>query len=267
MAAGPGYPERRASYAISSRHTSMARHSLIHKPLLLPLFAVMLLGLGACAKPIVVTSVQPDGSLEVLGPDAHFATEFESGQWIRSGDIGPASLVVTEKAGKRALHFPSGNQEYTILRPVDAILLSTPYLGWSWFLDLNEADEPDISIIVGFKSPMGTPEEASFHRLPEAAEETPANRALALQWAASALQRGDLALPAPGESSLPRYRVRGGRENSGRWWREGVDLADLYTRLWPGEDPARARIVFVAIDAGSNRVNAPAYFADMQLFR
>lgn len=228
---------------------------------------LVLLGLEACAKPLMVTAVQPDGSLEILGPGPGFAETFESGQWASSGDIGPASLVVTEKSGIRAIMLVPDDREFTILRPVDAILLSSSYLGWSWFLETDAMESPDVSIIVGFLSPKGSPEAPSFDDLPEAAGKTPANRALELRWSVSALQRGNLSTLKPGEEGLPRYNVRGGRENTGRWWRESVDLARLYKLLWPGEDLARTRIVFVAIQAGSNRMNAPAYFANLHLFR
>lgn len=241
----------------------MIRHTLFSRLL----FLALCLGLAGCDKPIIVSSVQPDGSLIILGPGEHFARDFESGKWSRSGDIGPASLVVTEKASKKALLFPPGDSEYTILRPVDAILLSTPYLGWSWLLEPTEAEAPDISLLVGFLSPQGTDKDASFDTLPEAADKTPANRAFELRWAASALQRGNLSALAPEGKDLPRYMVRGGRENMGQWWREGVDLSNIYSRLWPGEDPARTRIVFVAIRAGKNRIDAPAFFADVRLFR
>lgn len=222
---------------------------------------------SACTKPMVVTAVQPDGSLEILGPGPHFARAFEDGWWIVSGDIGPGSLIVTEKSGQRALLIPPGDDEFTILRPVDAILLSSPFLSWSWLLEPGASENQDISVLVGFISPMGTVVAPSFDSLPEAADETLANRALEIRWAASALMRGDLTIPTQENKDLPQYLVRGGRENTGRWWRESIDLSYLYTRLWPGEDPAKARIVFIAIHAGPDRVDTPAYIADMRLYR
>jgi len=228
---------------------------------------IFLLIVSACAQPVIVSEVQPDGSLDILEPGPRFAEKFGSGLWISSGDVIPGSLVLTEKSGKRALLIPPGEQEFTILRPMDVVLLSTSYFGWSWLMEHRDGDFHDISILVGFRSPPEAPEQASFYSLPDAAEATQANRAVGIRWAASALRRGDLAPAGADDGGVPFYVVRGGRENTGRWWPESVDLSALYARLWPDEDLARARIVFVAINAGPDRMNSPAYIADMRLFR
>ncbi|NQV44646.1 MAG: DUF3047 domain-containing protein [Rhodospirillales bacterium] len=228
---------------------------------------VILLALGACADSIIVSEVQPDGSLAIMGPTPRFAEDFESGRWITSGDLGPGTLVITEKRGKRALLIPPGDQVFTILHPVDANVLSTPYLGWSWLLEQGDgsAEYHAVSLLVGFHAPPGVGKSPSFANLPDAVYETPANRVLGIRWAASALQRGDMS--SFDDHDVPFYIVRGGRENFGRWWHESVDLAALYTRLWPGEDLLKTHIVFVGIIVGTGRANAPAYMADMRLFR
>lgn len=227
---------------------------------------VSLLAITACSTPIIVSPIGPDGTLNILGPAPDFAKIFESGYWVKSGDIGPGTLVITEKSAQRSILIPPGSQSFAILRPIDAILLSTPYLGWSWLMEPHQGEYHSVSVLVGFRAPPEAIQEPSFSGLPEAVEETPANRALEIRWAASALKRGNLT-QRPGVDPVPVYVVRGGRENLGRWWREGVDLSHLYGRLWPGEDPARARIVFIAILAGENRDNSPAYLSDIRLFR
>lgn len=228
---------------------------------------VIVLALGACADSIIVSEVQPDGSLAIMGPGSRFAEDFESGRWITSGDLAPGMLVITEKQGKRALLIPPGDQAFTILNPIDANLLSTPYLGWSWLLEQGSgsAEYHAVSLLVGFYAPPEMGKTPSFTNMPDAVDETPANRAFGIRWAVSALQRGDMS--SFGDQDVPFYIVRGGRENLGRWWQENVDLAALYTRLWPGEDPLKTHIVFVAITVGTGRANAPAYLADMRLFR
>jgi len=227
---------------------------------------VLFLGLSGCANPIIVSEVQPDGSLEIMGPSPHFAETFESGHWIKSGEINPGMLIVTEQLAQRALLIPAGNQTFTILRPVDANLLSTPYLGWSWLVEHRDGEYQDVSVLIGFHAPPDAPEIASFASLPDAADATPANRAIEIRWATSALRRGDLSFPDT-ENGLPVYVIRGGRENIGRWWQENADLSALYARLWPGEEIARTRIVFVAINVGPNRKNSPTYIAKLRLFR
>jgi len=216
---------------------------------------------------MIVSEVQPDGSLDILGPGPRFAEKFGSGLWISSGDVIPGSLVLTEKHGKRALLISPGEKEFTILRPMDVVLLSTSYLGWSWLMEHRNGEFHDVSILVGFRSPPEAPEQASFGSLPDAAYMTPANRAIKIRWFGSALRRGDLASAGADDEGIPFYVARGGLENTGRWLPESINLAALYARLWPDEDLAKARIVFVAINAGPDRMNSPAHFADMRLFR
>ena len=63
--------------------------------------------------------------------------------------------------------------------------------------------------------------------------------------------RGSFDLPAPAVHRAPVYLVRGGRENTGKWWQEAVDLGDLYRRLWPDGDHDRVHVVFIGIAAAA----------------
>jgi len=92
-----------------------------------------------------------------------------------------------------------------------------------------------------------------------------------LVWGDSALARGDLS-PAGDVASAgpadraPRFTVRGGRENTGQWWVETADLADLYTRAWPRDDHRRVRIVFVGIASAADG-DAGAHLSGIVLSR
>ncbi|MBL4614710.1 MAG: hypothetical protein JKY27_07550, partial [Magnetovibrio sp.] len=78
----------------------------------------------------------------------------------------------------------------------------------------------------------------------------PHDRALALIWGDTALRRGSLSLP-PLERPLeaPLYTVRGGRENTRKWWSEAVDLSDLYAKAWPNDKRRKVRITFIGLAA------------------
>jgi hypothetical protein len=71
-----------------------------------------------------------------------------------------------------------------------------------------------------------------------------------LVWGDTALKRGALSLPPPDRPlEVPVYTLRGGRENTRKWWFETVDLSDLYAKAWPLDDFRHVRITFVGLAA------------------
>ena len=94
-----------------------------------------------------------------------------------------------------------------------------------------------------------------------------ANRIISIQWSKFALERGHL-MPHPVLSAnAVTYVARGGSENARQWWRESIDLSNLYARSWPGEDLTKSKIVFIALVAKDLQEGSPAYFSEIKLFR
>ena len=60
----------------------------------------------------------------------------------------------------------------------------------------------------------------------------PHDRAVVIIWGESALQRGSITKPKSStrRQAASRYTARGGRENTGSWWLETVELSDIYRR-------------------------------------
>lgn len=217
-------------------------------------------------------SVTPEGMLDVLGPVADFSALKLPADWVLESDggISEDQLQALSKDNLPALRIGNGKNSLIIVRRTRAVLLSTPYLSWSWYIEPPSAPGfHPVRIIVGFHG--GDPASGSWggqpfkwlgSRLP------PHDRAISLTWGESALQRGTLDLPPRSSSrAAPRYTVRGGRENAGTWWLENVDLADLYARAWPDDDPSQAQIMFIGIAAPGGRPPAPAYISGIKLSR
>ncbi len=246
-------------------------------------FYNLVLGPGAFGLAVLITisltgctleraSVTPEGLLTVLGPLPGFSTDELPDDWAleSDGDIGRQQLRVVTKDGLPALRIANGKSSFIVVRRTKAMLLSTPFLSWSWNIEPPSAPGfHPVRVIVGFYG--GNPASGSWggqplqrlgSRLP------PHDRAISLTWGESALQRGALDLPTGSSArAAPRYTVRGGRENAGTWWLETVDLAELYARAWPDDDASRAQIMFIGIAAPGGRRPAPAYISGILLSR
>jgi len=211
-----------------------------------PLWAVLVLVVGACAAPTVPADQPgPEGRLTVLAPARAIDLNAPAKDWIISGATPPGralSSVIYD--GVPALEFKSGPGRVIAVRQVNAMMLATPFLGWSWNLsDAGPAIHP-LRLVIGFQggAPAGTALGGAGRNLPDH------DRALALVWGDTALRRGSLSLPPPDKPfQTPLYTVRGGRENTRKWWNEAVDLADLYARAWPNDVRKRVRITFIGI--------------------
>lgn len=238
---------------------------MLHRSLtLIGLLGVLLaVGPGCSVERAAVT---PEGLLQVLGPLAGFSPTRLSHDWVveSAGKITERQLRAVTKDGRSALRVSNARKPFIIVRRTKAMLLSTPYLSWSWNIEPPApAGFHPVRIVVGFHG--GDPAGGSWggRALTWLGSRLPAyDRAIALTWGRSALQRGTLEL-SPGVA--PGYTVRGGRENAGRWWSEDVDLADLYARAWPGDDASRVQIAFIGIAAAAGQRPATAYISAIRL--
>ncbi len=242
-----------------------------------PALSVLALTTALCGGLLTSCTVEratmtPEGLLSVLGPFPGFSPVELPGDWAleSDGDIDEQQLRVVTKDGLPALRIANGEDSFIVVRRTRAMLLSTPYLSWSWNIDAPSAPGfHPVRVIVGFHG--GDPASGSWDGQPFTglgSRLPPHDRAISLTWGESALQRGSLDLPGKSAGrAAPRYTVHGGRENAGSWWLETVDLADLYGRAWPGDDADRAQIMFIGIAAPGGRPPAPAYVSGILLSR
>jgi len=197
--------------------------------------------------PLSANRPAPEGQLAVMGPAPSFSLDAPPKDWIISTDNADASAALSMVAldGVPALEVKSAARQTLAVRRVDAMLLATPFLSWSWHLsDYGQGIHP-VRIVVGFSGGVRSDTtEQLGGGLP------PHERALALVWGDTALRRGSLSLPPPERpTEAPLYTVRGGRENTRQWWLETVDLSQLYAQAWPLDDFRQVRITFIGIAA------------------
>ena len=213
-----------------------------------PFFMATMLAITGCAGPVPINRPAPEGHLAVMGPAPHFDLSAPPKDWIISTDNanGRAALTMTKLQGVPALELRSTDTVTVAVRRVDAMLLATPYLSWSWHLSDHGSGIHPVRLVVGFQggAASGAETEPLGGGLPNH------DRALALVWGDTMLRRGTLSLPpADRPTQAPLYTVRGGRENTRRWWLETVDLSEFYAKAWPGDDFRHVRITFIGIAA------------------
>jgi hypothetical protein len=240
---------------------------------------LMVLGLSACAEQKRTTTVEPEGRLPVLDTDGALTSGLAVGvlpkDWVA---IGPTGIVkkrvsVVIQNGVKALKIISGAEKFSIVRRTRAMLLATPYLNWSWNLSTHGPGTHPIRLIIGFRGGLRhsnktkqTWNQKVFAGFGENFPEF--DRSLTVTWEDSALQRGTLFLPAPKEGKLlPRYIVRGGRENYGKWWPEFIDLGDLYNQVWPDDDMSLVQVTFIGVAASSGNVPTTGFLSEVTLTR
>ena len=216
--------------------------------------ALATLLVAACTHPRA--TVAPEGRLEILGPAPGFRVHPPPPDWFTDGTP-EGQLRIATIAGVPALCIQSGPAPFVFARRTEAILLATPFLSWAWTVEPQASGDHPVRLVVGFHGGQrGTKPEVTLASLQSPMPEH--DRVIVLTWADTALARGQLINPVAANNTNPavRYTVRGGRESGGTWWLETVDLADLYTRAWPGDAIGHVRVAFIGVAAAPGPVAA-----------
>jgi hypothetical protein len=232
----------------------------------------LVLGLAAaCAGPGADTETQR--TLAVLGLEDGASAAMTTGAWTVAGADAVDDGLVTpvNKDGVPALRIANGEDAFALLRPTRTPLLVTPYLSWAWNIDAQGPGRHPVRLMVGFSGGRPPPPAPKGRRRPapewRGVPLPPHDRALAVTWGDSALQRGSLTLGHGGPGDIPIYTTRGGRENAGSWWLETVDLSELYARAWPGDDLSLTHVTFIGVAAAVSPPKAAAHVSGIVLSR
>ncbi len=227
--------------------------------------------LSACSV-VPQARIAPEGFLKVLGPFTGFSLIALPDDWTieKDGTLHESQLQVMDMQGVPSIKVTNGSDSFVVVRRIQAMMLATPFLSWSWNIEPPSTPRyHPVRLVVGFNG--GDPLHSSRGSEPLrwlGSDLPPHDRALSLTWGESALQRGTLSLPPkPDSRAATRYIVRGGRENAGSWWLETVDLYDLYCRIWPGDEAEKTQVVFIGVAAAGKRPPAPAYISGIVLSR
>jgi hypothetical protein len=224
---------------------------------------VLIIFAAGCTAPRAV--VEPEGRLDVFNPDT-ITGAFLPRDWVIDGpNVAGTYLSTVVKDKTPALKIVNGEKSFIAVRRTQAMLLASSFLTWAWYMETPSSGAHPARLVIGFQG--GGEKSRSWESRSFTWLDSPLplhDRALAIVWGSSALQRGTIVRPAKG---WPRYIARGGRENGGKWWLEYLDLAGLYRRLWPGDDLARVRIAFIGVAAAGGKPPSAAYISKIVISR
>ena len=220
-----------------------------------------------CAQPSIPTA--PTGTMDVLGPVPAFEPNALPLDWVSVGKITEGQLSVVTRDGVPAQKVINGVQSFIAVKPTQASLLATPYLSWAWNMAPQDKGAHPVRLAIGFLGGHPEPRPQTANPDKKGAGLPPPDRAVVIIWGQSALQRGAIEIPKTTgkRQAAAQYTPPGGRENTGSWWFETVDLSDIYRRAWPGDDAGQAQITFIGIAAAPARKPAAAYISGLRLSR
>lgn len=230
---------------------------------------MLVLVLAGCAKAPDLAGI--GGSFDVLGPDGNFAAKLGSGAapayWHLEGAPSEGSLSVSEISRVPALGIRPGPADYWFVREVNASLLATPFLSWSWYSEPPVSGAHPVRLVVGFATATSSRSAPWWAVI--SSDLPRASQIVAIEWSQTALDRGSVIGPKirDDDRSYGRYIARGGAEYASRWWTDSVDLSLLYRQLWPGRVIRDAEIRFIGVWSMSSRDSASMYLANVRLFR
>lgn len=232
------------------------------------LLAVSFLTLG-CARPPDLAGI--GGAYNILGPDRDFVVALRSSDlpthWHSKGKLTPNTLSIDEVRRVPSLRIDAHDSEYWFTREVNASLLATPYLSWSWFASPHTQGAHPVRLVVGLAD-VGSSRKSSWWHV--AGTGMPrADRVVAIEWAETALGRGTVIGPTlhAEDYSYARYIARGGAEHGSRWWTDNVDISTLHRQLWPNKPLKSTEVRFVGVWSARSSFPASMHFANIRLFR
>lgn len=216
----------------------------------IPLFVVVLL-LSSCGYD---SAVSGPGRMAILP-----STPFQDSSW-RSLDAPQDQYGYDEMFGKSALYLINGEDDYQLFRKTKATLLSNPYLSWEWYLRPFLGRHHPVKLTIGFHRGLNGGASWASHlggALP------PHDHLLTIAWAESRQLSGTLS--KRGNSAF--YIIGGGEQGINRWKQDAVDLASLYQRAWPEDDPTMAQIAFVGIAVEGGMTATRGHITNLLLTR
>jgi hypothetical protein len=238
------------------------------------------LALGACTAPVPELGLRDLGSrIAVFGPDPGFDPAHPADDWYRARrpGRGQTGFSLAEKDGVLALRLETEGSGSLLGRRITAPLLAMPYLRWGWHLESAPEQRagrllPDrpagaavpLYLFVAFHGGADAESIASGQLDGWFRARRPRfDRAFVLGWSGATFTPAGLD-PA---SIPPRYVLREGLTDAGKWMVETVDLAQLYARLWPRDRIGDSRVVFIAAGGGPTKHRSVGYVAEVVLSR
>ncbi|MEQ8665924.1 MAG: hypothetical protein RIC16_09375 [Rhodospirillales bacterium] len=208
----------------------------------------------------------PSGVLPILAPSNDLERAVGNREILVAGLPASGALTITRHLGEDAISMRPAARGYAIGRSVDSLLVTTPYVEWTWAaLTPAEAGLP-IIIAAGLADP------ASDDRREDLAYAAFGIELPSVDYLVAAVWTRDLTA-APGVSLMANephvgiLQTRRGFSGSTAWYRDGVDLESVVRQLWPDADVYGLHVRFVAVIVPAGDRNARALLGELSLHK
>ena len=225
--------------------------------------AGLLLAVSACSVSRVATG--PESDLDVLGPRPDLVTVGLDGSWKLTDTDALSALSIHRYEGIPGLRLRPLKDDYAVVRRLDAKLVVTPFLTWTWLPETHHNDTHPVRIVAGFKSGQDDKDDPQYEWFDDDLPHH--DRAIEFVWVRSALSRGTYSIPDAKVEQPPVYHVRGGRESFNHWWFEALDLQALYHRAWPTDDIFKVRVSFLGFHVKAGTEDEALTISGLRLAR
>ena len=183
--------------------------------------------------------------------------------WVQKGSISEKNLNLNTTSAGPILNITSLQEPFVFGRKTNKSILVTPFLNWNWRPKLGNWNHHPISIFVALKSGNTILKKpVKLLRFISKSQFPIYDRGIFIIWGNKTMSKGTLTHREKTKQTKKEinYIVRGGHENTGRWWSETLDIAALYKRAWPNDTLKATKIIFVGIASAPSK-----YTETMQL--
>ncbi len=170
----------------------------------------------------------------------------------------PMDISFANKDGRDSIRLATNNTASILMRQVAVPIDAYNFLSWEWLIEQAIETELDERTAKGDDHPA-----RFFLRFQDKAGK---KHAMEIIWGNRHFKKGDWKiLTRTFGSGFPHYTANGGNENVGRWHKERVNLAELYTHLWG--TPAGVTLIEIGLfcDTDQSGAQSIAYFSDVRV--
>ncbi len=166
----------------------------------------------------------------------------------------PMKIDFVEKDGLPAARFTTKDTASMLIRHVDIPLEEYPLLSWKWFIE-----EPIVTSI-DENTRQGDDHAARFFI--SFVTQSGEKRSMEIIWG-NKLKAGEYKYI----DAFPHYVARGGKENIGKWFDEGINLLEIYNTIWPDKKSVHLITIGIFCDSDNTDSQSVSYFADVKMKR
>lgn len=161
-------------------------------------------------------------------------------------------IEFVKKDNVPAIKLTTRDSASMLIRHVEISLQDYPFLSWQWYIEqpieselderTKEGDDQPARIFVTFETSSGE------------------HRNMEIIWG-NKLKAGDYKYIG----KFAHYVARGGDENIKKWFNEGINLLQIYRKIWSDQKPVNVTEIGLFCDSDDTETQSVSYFANVRM--